>query len=873
MATTYKVDVVCSELRIMTATIAIIIGLYHIKFFDSVFKLLLEEILSFEISLPVRFFSFTLTLHSPSKEDHYDTTFDVGFTGANKVEIKNEAVVSLKRNSEERKIESTAPILSPLRQFENYFSPNKLNVIKLDSVPVIPPSSGIINQSLEDRRHGQLIRGTSEIIENGHLVANILFSDGRSEVPLTSGRVAAANHEKIVSKPNFSSELYMNPGVRDKQSYGNRSSANATDLQYDHNQNTNKEYNHDNEHVQNNFVQPSFSVRDVVDKVAHAIFNITFDGFWTYLISNICHLSNLKGEVIIKDLRVCSPSKDIDPRWENENIITVKHIKVTFHFFRTLFYFVLSFGDFIYFEVAEVQGLSIFVEGYDEKNKNNSHGLMSIDSNSNDSSRDERNDKYLSPGTEEEIENDTEKSRRKEFSEVRNDTTDLNYYYNNIMSSININNISRIARECKVDGLLPLPLHLPLPFSTAISPSTSPQIQEDSHASAALTADVKSSSSSSSSCNTHMLNNKGKLKRKLSDHRNTKNDIILNISLLGASIEKTSNDIPIPIIIADADAASQQDIIGSRHFHGKQEDAKSNSITSSLLSSSFLSQQPVVSIGESRKRIDKMKDEYAVPEGGMRDGNDSSHSLIFPTGTDTKIKTDVQSEKERNGTLEIFGKGMGTCDGKTVDGLKTVQGRVVDMLPSNCCMTNIDNKSNITIGGSIFTTGTVPSSMNINSVSRIVSSNFIRSVVERGVSLRKDVDKVVEFVAAETKKEDTPYALFNTLCGQAKDQFSNDVRQCTSSLFPFFFIYLFHQTHVQRVRIFFSIIFILWNYVMVSDIQKVLLSPVLTLQKSGPYHIFLMSLFLHFLTPFFPIPFLLSLHRCQLSLLSDSVFF
>ena len=91
MATTYKVDVVCSELRIMTATIAIIIGLYHIKFFDSVFKLLLEEILSFEISLPVRFFSFTLTLHSPSKEDHYDTTFDVGFTGANKVEIKNEA--------------------------------------------------------------------------------------------------------------------------------------------------------------------------------------------------------------------------------------------------------------------------------------------------------------------------------------------------------------------------------------------------------------------------------------------------------------------------------------------------------------------------------------------------------------------------------------------------------------------------------------------------------------------------------------------------------------------------------------------------------------------------------------------------------------
>ena len=70
--------------------------------------------------------------------------------------------------------------------------------------------------------------------------------------------------------------------------------------------------------------------------------------------------------------------------------------------------------------------------------------------------------------------------------------------------------------------------------------------------------------------------------------------------------------------------------------------------------------------------------------------------------------------------------------------------------------------------------------MNINSVSRIVPSNFMRSIVERSSSLRKDVDKVIEFAAAEIgkekKKDETPYALFNTLCGQAKDQFSNDVR-------------------------------------------------------------------------------------------------
>ena len=777
-AATYEADVIYSELRIMTATVAIIIGLYHIKFFDSVFKLLLEEILSFEISLPVKFFSFTLTLHSAPEEENQDSTLDDGFIGANKDEIKNEAIVSLKRKSEEMRKESTAPVLSPLMQLENYFSPNKLNVMKIDCIPVIPASNGIIMQSsLEDRGQGQLTRGTSEIIESEHIVANILFSDGCSEVPLCSRRVASRNNEKIVSEPNFSSYLHLNATVGDNRAHSNCSSTNASDLQEENNDSAHMGYENDYDHVHNNCVHPTWCLRDVADKIKNAIFEVTFNGFWNCLISTLCHLSNLKGKVIIKDLRVCSPPKDIDPRWENENIVTVKNIKVTFHFFRTLFYFVFSFGDFIYFEFAEVQGLSIFVEGYDEKNKNRNHALPSTDHYRNYSSRDEKNDRYVATETEKEKENENEKEKekngKKENSDLQNDSTDLNYYYNNIMNSININNISKLAKDCKVDGLLPLPLSLPLPFSTAISSSPSTQSQADSRATASLNSDMKPSSNS---CSTHILNSKGQSKNKTSDYTSAKSDIVLNISLLGASTVKIDSDIP----ISNPGISIQKGNIESKHLHGKGEEVKTKTIIGSLLSPSFNPPQPVVPSCESRTRIDTVKDNCTVKEGGLRDGRNSSDTHIFPIRTDIESSTYAHCNMKTNTSGETFENRNGTSNGDAEGELKFVQGRVVDSLPSKYCATNINNQSNITIGSSIFSTSAVSSSMNINSVSRIVPSNFMRSIVERSSSLRKDVDKVIEFAAAEIgkekKKDETPYALFNTLCGQAKDQFSNDVR-------------------------------------------------------------------------------------------------
>ena len=84
-------------MRIITALIAVAIALFYLKFFDSIFKLLLENTLSFELSLPVKIYSFTLTLHFPTENEEENKNGD-GFFIMNKIEKERERKMNEEKN-------------------------------------------------------------------------------------------------------------------------------------------------------------------------------------------------------------------------------------------------------------------------------------------------------------------------------------------------------------------------------------------------------------------------------------------------------------------------------------------------------------------------------------------------------------------------------------------------------------------------------------------------------------------------------------------------------------------------------------------------------------------------------------------------------
>ena len=89
---TPRLEFLFFETRILTALVAVTIALYYLHFFDSIFKLILENVLSFELSLPVKIYSFTLTLYFPSEKNQENRRGDDFFL-MNKIE-KEEKIIN-----------------------------------------------------------------------------------------------------------------------------------------------------------------------------------------------------------------------------------------------------------------------------------------------------------------------------------------------------------------------------------------------------------------------------------------------------------------------------------------------------------------------------------------------------------------------------------------------------------------------------------------------------------------------------------------------------------------------------------------------------------------------------------------------------------
>ena len=404
-------------MRILTALIAVTIALYYLKFFDSIFKLILENVLSFELSLPVKIYSFALTLYFPSEKNQENRMGDDFFL-LNKIE-KEEKIIK------DEKI-ATA-VIQKTQSDNNLDIQDKKNTKKLTE---------------KKKKDQTLISTYSAQFEK----FRYLF------IPMKSEKIFR-NVPDVIKEDSFA-------GVTNEMKKGRiLSKTNA-----DHSQSMN-----------------------VVSEIRNFMRNLfNFSLFWDRFISLFLLLHSLRGSVTLKNVRVLSPKKEIDARWLNETIVTAEKIKITFNFFRSLYYFLFSFTHLIVFDNAFIDGLTINIEGYEEKINTT---LNRIESSADCKNLNLNEKGYITP----------EKGKKTEFKITTDKiNNEINNLYKNVLTAITIK-IPSPSISCDSQNIK----------KSIFSPPDTPTIRKN-------------------------LN------------ENLKSKLILNVSLFGKSVPvKSSNDTPI----------------------------------------------------------------------------------------------------------------------------------------------------------------------------------------------------------------------------------------------------------------------------------------------------------------------------------------
>ena len=293
---THRLEFLFFETRILTALIAVTIALYYLHFFDSIFKLILENVLSFELSLPVNIYSFTLTLYFPSEKNQENKRGDDFFL-LNKIE-KEEKII----NDEKVAI----AVIQKTQMDNNLDITDEKNSNKSKEKKKKDTFTSTYAQ-FEKFRYLFIPMKSEKIFRN---VPDVIKEDS------STGVASDTKKGKLLNRTNAEHSQSMNFFLE-------------------------------------------------IRKFLRNLFN--FSLFWDRFISLFLLLHSLRGSVILKNVRVLSPKKEIDARWLNETIVTAEKIKITFNFFRSLYYFLFSFTHLIVFDNAFIDGLTINIEGYEEK--------------------------------------------------------------------------------------------------------------------------------------------------------------------------------------------------------------------------------------------------------------------------------------------------------------------------------------------------------------------------------------------------------------------------------------------------------------------------------------------------------------------------
>ena len=372
---TSRMEFLFFEMRIVTALIAVTIALFYLKFFDSIFRLILENTLSFELSLPVKIYSLTLTLHFPSAVKEENSKGDDFFL-MNKVERE----IEKKTNGEKA---ATAVIQKT--QMEN----------NLDNI-----------NDFKNNKNTEKNKENEKKIFSNYAPTYAQFEKFRYLfAPIKTEKIFRNVPDVVINDNNDSSITH-----------------DIEDMKLFYTAKEEKYQSINNLRRMKNFLRNLFN----------------FSLFWDRLISLFLLLHSVRGAVILKNIRVQSPDKEIDARWTNENILTVEKIKITFNFFRSLYYFLFSFTHLIVFDNAFIDGLTINIEGYEEKIN---ACLNRIESNSNSNSNSESkslifNEKsFDTPEKEIKIEIKDKNKSASTSDKINNEMINL---YNNVLTAITI---------------------------------------------------------------------------------------------------------------------------------------------------------------------------------------------------------------------------------------------------------------------------------------------------------------------------------------------------------------------------------------------------------------------------------------------------
>ena len=394
---------------------------------------------------------------------------------------------------------------------------------------------------------------------------------------------------------------------------------------------------------------------------------------------------------------------------------------------------------------------------------------------------------------------------------------DLNYYYNNILNNININRVATFNNDRSLSSLL----QTTLPFPTALSPSLS------SSSSLSISKSVTNQNqnqnqaniknpfcihTSSSNNNNENNNNSSRNSTSTSNHINTansqihtKSDLILNISLFGASKEIKIPDTPNPNATAQSTSTSTSTStiiksVGSESRDEKKEERARKTIIGTLLSPSFNS----IAIGEGGTRTMITNERDKVREKDITDRMNENDVHILPLKALSKTNVDMHMDMDTDADINIGTDKKIRHDNdnvsvETICAVRTVQvqERVIGVssINNNSKNNNNNNNNNSNSNSSIninsgYSTNRGKDTDSTCSVGQLVSNSFTHSVMVRGMSCEEgekkskeiQVDKVEEKdkhkgKEREKRSKDSPYSLFTSLCDQAKDQFSNDVSE------------------------------------------------------------------------------------------------
>ena len=291
---TSRMEFLFFEMRIVTALIAVTIALFYLKFFDSVFRLILENTLSFELSLPVKIYSLTLTLHFPSAAKEENSKGDDFFL-MNKVEREKE-----KRTNDEKV--AAAAVIQKTRM-ENNLDINDSKINKNTA------KNKEKNKEKEKKMFNNYAPTYAQFEKFRYLF-----------VPIKTEKIFRNVPDVVIINDN--NDAGITPDIEEKKSFQTTKEENYQSTNY---------FLH-----MKNFLKNLFN----------------FSLFWDRLISLFLLLHSIRGAVILKNIRVQSPDKNLDPRWTNENILTAEKIKITFNFFRSLYYFLFSFTHLIVIETC-----------------------------------------------------------------------------------------------------------------------------------------------------------------------------------------------------------------------------------------------------------------------------------------------------------------------------------------------------------------------------------------------------------------------------------------------------------------------------------------------------------------------------------------